>query len=84
MITREELEKWAKTVHLIEDADSLTGYINSIEYKKPSELLDLLWPFVEALQKIQADPKRGIYADEQRLFYELKAKLGMPLMEWEK
>lgn len=38
----------------------------------------LFWPFLELYFKVQADD-RGLYADEIKALYKLKAQLGMPL-----
>ena len=44
----------------------------------------LFWPLLESFYARQADPKRGVWADEMAAVRKLKAQLGMELMAHEK
>lgn len=73
MITREDLEKF-RIENTCPECDGELG----------KEMLDLLWPIVNAYWMRQAIPGRGLYADELELFKDLKKKMEMHLMESEK
>jgi hypothetical protein len=90
---KQAFEAWAKKENLptVNDlawvdasSDSNVPYEVPPRNKTPADAADLFWPFVEMYFKRQADPKRGVTAEEMTVLHEFMAKLGLTLKVWQR